>query len=91
MNNGQIKKKWAEIVAKAWMDEKFKQELLANPSKILKEYGIETSGIDYQIVENTKSKCYFVLPAKPEGNLSEHDLKNIAAADNCVGDSFSGP
>lgn len=73
-------KEWAEIVAKAWMDERFKKELLSHPEKVLKEYGIDLPGSKFKVVEDTGNTVHLVLPKKPEGNLSEHELKNIAAA-----------
>lgn len=73
-------KEWAEIVAKAWMDEKFKKQLLSHPEKVLKEYGIDTSGLKFKIIEDTGNTIHLVLPKKPEGKLSQHELKDIAAA-----------
>ena len=74
-------KKWAQIVAKAWMDESFKNELLSNPKKVMEENGMSFSNdFHLKIVESKNNEVCFVLPAKPEGSLSEEELKNIAAA-----------
>lgn len=71
--------KWSHIVAKAWMDPKFKKELLAHPEKVLKEHGIDMHGKKVRIMENTGHETYFILPMKPEG-FSEKDLRDINAA-----------
>ena len=72
-------KKWAQVVAKAWMDESFKKELFKNPKQVLKDNGMSFD-MDCKIVEAKQNELCFVLPAKPEGNLSEQELRNIAAA-----------
>ncbi len=74
-----FKNKWAEIVAHAWMDEKFKKELLANPEKVLAEHGLKIKGV--KIVENAGETNYLILPKKPEkSNLTQDQLVKIAAA-----------
>ena len=80
-------KKWAQIVAKAWMDESFKNELLSNPKKVMEENGMKfKNDFNLKIVEAKNSEISFILPAKPEGSLSEEELKNIAAAGtSCCG------
>lgn len=60
------------------MDLQFKSKLLSNPESVLKEYGF--TGKKYRIIEAHKNEVCLVLLAKPEGNLSETELKNIAAA-----------
>ena len=72
-------KKWAKVVAKAWSDEKFKNELLKNPNKVLKENGIEFSGMSVEIHENSSKKVHFTLPAKPEKEISEEKLASTFA------------
>lgn len=80
-NPEQTRKKWAEIIAKAWTDEKFKQKLMANPSRVLKEYGIEPPAHKtFKIVEETKNEKYLILPESPSSTLSEEELVKIAAA-----------
>lgn len=80
-NKKDWKNKWAQIVAKAWMDEKFKHRLINQPRQVLKEQGIDLpSHLNIKIVEDTKETIYLHIPIKPEGTLSETELKNIAAA-----------
>ncbi len=84
-NIEEMSKKWAEIVAKAWMQEGFKKELLAHPEKVLKEHGIDLHGTRCKIHADSKEMINLVLPNKPAGNLSEQALKAIAAADSFQG------
>ena len=78
--NKNLEAVWAEISAKAWTDETFKKQLFANPEKILQEYGLDTRQMHYRVVENTEKTTNLILPEKPKGNLSQEELKQIAAA-----------
>ncbi len=62
-NHSDRAKKWAEIVARAWMDETFKQKLMQNPKKVL---------------EDNQNQHFLILPEKPKGKFSETELKSIA-------------
>ena len=74
-------KKWAQIVAKAWMDEGFKNKLLNDPKGVMEAAGLKfDASHTLRIYEAKKNEICFVLPQKPEGSLSEEELKNIAAA-----------
>jgi hypothetical protein len=73
-------KKWAKIIAKAWADENFKNELLKNPSKVFKENGIELpSGTSVEVREYDPKKLHLTLPTKPGKEISEEKLSNIFA------------
>ena len=75
-----FKKAWAKLVAKAWSDSAFREQLLKNPKGVLKEQGVEfPEGVDCKITENTDKIIYLNLPRKPEGNLSETELRDVAA------------
>ncbi len=81
-----FQKNYAKIVAKAWSDPKFKEQLLKNPEAVLKEQGIEIpKGTKIKIHENTEDTMNFVLPKMPSEKLSEKDLESLAAGDlpNC--------
>ncbi len=80
----ELEKKWAEIVAKAWTDESFKRRLFSDPSKVLKEFGIDLHGKQFKMHENSKDTFHCVFPSKPEGHLSEQKLKDIAAASSSL-------
>ncbi len=72
-------KKWAQVVAKAWTDEKFKEQLLKNPAKTLATMGIEIPvGQKIEIHAGTNKVVHLVLPPKPEKDLSEQELSKIA-------------
>ncbi len=74
-------KAWAKVIAKAWVDEEFKQKLLKNPEKVLKEMGIAIpSGVKLELHEQKAKKVHLILPAKPAGVLSEQELRAVAAA-----------
>ena len=87
--NEDSRKKWAHVLAKAWMDEKFKRHLIASPQQALKECGIQMDkNINYKVLEDTDRTHHLVIPQKPEGILSETELLKIAAAgtggDSCT-------
>jgi nitrile hydratase len=46
----------AQVVARAWTDPAFKERLLADGSKTVRELGIEPAGLHLVVVENTPAK-----------------------------------
>ncbi|MCH9625320.1 MAG: hypothetical protein S4CHLAM123_04910 [Chlamydiales bacterium] len=73
-------KLWPKIVAKAWSDPQFKAQFKENPKQVLATYGIEVpQEIDLEVIEDTEQTHYILLPSKPEGELSEKSLADIAA------------
>ncbi|HEV2438707.1 MAG TPA: NHLP leader peptide family RiPP precursor [bacterium] len=73
-------KEYAQIVARAWSDSAFKQRLLSDPASVLREYKLDPpAGVQVRIVEQTDKVAYFVLPAKPPGDLSVEQLGSVAA------------
>lgn len=65
-------KKWSQVVAQAWADEKFKKRLLTDPAAVLKEHGLEVpAGLDVRVVENTDKVYHLTLPARPAGEVTE--------------------
>jgi hypothetical protein len=81
-------KVWAQIIARAWSDKKFKQKLLQNPAEVFKEYGLSfPEGI--QVTENTSHKIHLILPVAPDEDLTEQNLKQIAAGVSYEGISNS--
>ncbi len=82
----------ADLVAKAWKDEAFKQELLSNPkATISKEFGTPIpDNIEVRVLEENPQTLYIVLPMKPadiqgEGELSEEALETVAGGLGCRG------
>lgn len=86
-------KKWAKVIAKAWQDEKFKEKLLSHPNETLKEHGIIAPGHKtFRVIEERKNEiCLTLPPAPPEGNLSEAELKNVAAAFSVTDGNWGPP
>jgi hypothetical protein len=76
----------SKLIMKAWENEEFRKEFLANPRKVLaKEFGHEVpASINVEVVEETGNKICFVLPRKPttitaDGVLSDEALEDVAA------------
>lgn len=57
-----------QIIEKAWSDNAFKLQLLADPkSAIQKEFGIDIPAeINLKVLEETDDTFYLVLPKKPD-------------------------
>jgi hypothetical protein len=81
----------AKIIAKAWQDEAFKQELLSNPKAVFsQELGQSISDeVEIRILEENLTTLYLVLPMKPvvanDEELSEEQLEAVAGGwSGCV-------
>ncbi len=75
------RKEYAKIIAQAWVDEEFKQRLLADPSTVLKENGIEIpDGMTVKFVEAKENEILVQLPPRPpdSSQLSDEDLQKVA-------------
>ena len=75
----------AKVIAKAWQDEEFKQELLNQPrATIIREWGLEDipDNVDIKVIEENPNTLYMVLPMKPViangEELSEEQLESVA-------------
>ncbi|MEH1770604.1 NHLP leader peptide family RiPP precursor [Nostoc sp.] len=73
----------ARIIAKAWKDEAYKQELLTNPKAVIeREFGVEfPADVKVQVLEENPTSLYFVLRMSPLAiaqDLSEEQLEAIA-------------
>jgi hypothetical protein len=72
-------KAWGQIVARAWQDESFKRRLLADPAAVLKEEGMELPArVKVKILEDGDQVVHLTLPQKPQGELSEQALAEVA-------------
>ncbi|MBD1835214.1 NHLP leader peptide family natural product precursor [Cyanobacteria bacterium FACHB-472] len=70
-----------KIIARAWQDASFKQELLSNPRTAFEKEGIPLpQSIELRVVEESSNTLYFVLPMQPSetGELSEAELESVA-------------
>ena len=66
------------IIAKAWADDSFKAQLLANPAAVAAAEGIAVpAGVKIVMHENKPGELHVVLPAKPSGALSDVELERV--------------
>jgi hypothetical protein len=64
----ELNKKYAKLIARAWSDESFKKELLADPRTVLAAHGITVpEGVNIQVLEEKENVRYLILPAVPDG------------------------
>lgn len=76
----EAQKKWAAIVAKAWINEEFKKKLLTSPKAVLKEHGIPvTPGMTYIIHENKDHATHLVLPSPPSDKTEAEILSLLGS------------
>lgn len=74
----------AHIIAQAWKDDAYKQELLNNTKAVFeKEFGFQLpDGINVQVMQETPTNLYMVIPQLPgqvaEAELSEDELEAVA-------------
>lgn len=75
----------AQIIAKAWQDEAYKQKLLSNPrATVVQELGLTEApdNLDIKVVEENANTLYIVLPMKPVAptgsELSEEELEAVS-------------
>jgi Nitrile hydratase, alpha chain len=63
----------ADLIAKAWQDDKFKQQLINNPKAAFEEkIGKKApDNLKVTVLEETPTQLYFVLPVKPQLEASE--------------------
>ncbi|MDZ8105942.1 MAG: NHLP leader peptide family RiPP precursor [Nostoc sp. DedQUE12a] len=79
----------ARIIARAWKDEAYKQELLTNPkATIEREFGVEfPADVNVQVLEENPTSLHFVLPMSPVAiaqELSEEQLEAIAGGAGAI-------
>lgn len=78
---------WGRIVAKCWLDEKFKQELLSNPIETLTKHGYPVEEhCKITVLANTESETTLSIPPKPK-DISDESVINLAASSNSGGGS----
>jgi hypothetical protein len=75
----------ARIVAKAWKDDAFRQQLVSDPKGTLaREMGIEKlpDNITVRVIEESPTEYVLILPPHPRekgaGELSDADLAEVA-------------
>jgi hypothetical protein len=80
MSNQNWQKKWGELVAKSWDDEKLHARLLNDTAAVMKEHGIEIpAGMTVKVVQNAGNVIHLPLPPKPSSDeISEEQLAAVA-------------
>ncbi len=72
-------RQWAKVIAMAWLDESFKKRLLADPTTVLKEHGIEfPQGLKVNLLEGRPGEINVTLPPRPDstsGSVEELEEK----------------
>jgi hypothetical protein len=65
------------LITRALKDERFKQELLANPKAVVEqELGTKLlKELEINVLEETENTLYMVLPCNPYEGMSEEELK----------------
>ena len=71
-----------KLLVKAWDDEKFKKQLLADPSgAIAKEIGQEIpEGCKFEVIQEAANTLELVLPHKPRAVQAAEELSDMALA-----------
>lgn len=70
---------FAKVIAKAWGDEAFRAQLLADPTAALAAEGVTApEGKTFAVIEDTDDVVHVVLPARPT-ELSDAELDSVAA------------
>ena len=68
-----------QIIARAWQDNSFKDELINNPEAALNSEGISLpESIEVKVLEENVNTLYIVLPAKQSEELSDVELESVA-------------
>ena len=68
-----------QIIARAWQEESFKEELIDNPKAALEYEGISLpKSIEVKVFEENVDTLYIILPLKPSEELSDAELESVA-------------
>ncbi|GAA3404632.1 NHLP leader peptide family RiPP precursor [Paenibacillus hodogayensis] len=69
-----------QIIEKAWQDSTFKQQLLSDPKAAIEgAFGVKVpDGIKLNVVEESSTDFYLVLPQNPADALDGEDDVNAA-------------
>lgn len=70
----------SHLIAKAWKDEAFKQELISNPKAVYaRELGQQIpDSLEIQVLEETPATLYLILPRNPTSAQVSEELSDEA-------------
>jgi hypothetical protein len=67
-----------KLVSKVWSDDALKQRLIANPTEVLREQGLNVPpGVKIEVHEDSDAVRHIVIPKRP-GQLSDEQLDLVA-------------
>jgi len=82
----------AHVIAQAWKNEAYKQELFSNPKAVIEqEFNVQLPvEVNVRVLEENATTLYFVLPMRPdlsEAELSDAQLEAVAGGSTpaCAG------
>lgn len=72
MDDNDFKKAWGRVIAKAWQDEKFAEQVHNDPGAALKAMGAELpERLKIRVVDAAPSELVLVIPSPPDEELEE--------------------
>jgi hypothetical protein len=78
------KRRWGQIVARAWDDDAFRQRLLTEPASVLREEGIDVPpGVALRVIESGSAEaseeetCFWLPPSPADEDFMEDDLGRV--------------
>ena len=75
---GEQTRRYGQIVARAWADPAFKRRLLADPTVVLQDHGIDLpTGVEARVVEDTGEVVHMIVPLRSD-ELSAEQLDRVA-------------
>ena len=91
MNPQEQTRKINKVIARAWLDDGFRKQLLADPTMSLRGEGVEVpAGVEVRIAEDTKNVVHLVLPAKPSTEeLSDETLAQAVTKSQSLPGTFA--
>ena len=67
MQSEDQQRRFAQVIAQAWLDPAFKERLAAEPRIVMAEYGIDVApDVELQVVEDTDDLVHICLPPSEE-------------------------
>jgi len=74
-----VSKGMGKIVAAAWQDQAFLNQLKSDPIAVMKQHGIDVAaGVQVEVVESQPNEFVLVLPEMVKGELDGEHLAAVA-------------